>query len=61
MKVAITVADQNYEVDLDDKTKAWTSAAQVERLDKGEFPLVVMSGGKRYELYSDRTFAEVEL
>lgn len=29
-------------------------------LEEGDFPLVTMIDGKRYELYSDDTFAEVE-
>ena len=27
---------------------------------EGDFPLITIVGGKRYELYSDGTFAEVE-
>jgi hypothetical protein len=33
----------------------------LEVLDEGDFPLITMVDGKRYELYSDGTFAEVEL
>jgi hypothetical protein len=36
----------------------WTSVAQ---LDEGDFPLAFEDGGKRYEIYSDGTFAAVEL
>jgi hypothetical protein len=32
----------------------------LEEIDEGDFPLVTLVGAKRYELYSDGTFAEVE-
>jgi hypothetical protein len=35
----------------------WVST---QTLPEGDFPLVTCVGGKRYELYSDGTFAEVE-
>ncbi len=35
----------------------WTAARE---LAESFFPLVVETGGKRFELYSDGTFAEVE-
>jgi hypothetical protein len=40
----------------------WTwSPGVAPRPPEGEFPFVVRVDGKRYELYSDETFAEVEL
>jgi len=42
---------------LDWKHRRWHS---LEELEEADFPLVTDVEGKRYELYSDGTFAEVE-
>jgi hypothetical protein len=39
------------------KTTRWES---LEEQKEGDFPLIAEVNGKRYELYSDQTFAEVE-
>jgi hypothetical protein len=43
---------------LDFESGHWSTAGETP--PEGEFPFVVHVGGKRYELYSDETFAEVE-
>ncbi len=45
------------DAELDFETGRWTSKTP---LPEGEFPFVASADGKRYELYSDQTFAEVE-
>ncbi|MGA8796051.1 MAG: hypothetical protein WB526_03165 [Candidatus Cybelea sp.] len=40
--------------------RPWTTATRG-HLPEGEFPLIAFADGKRYELYSDGTFDEVEL
>jgi hypothetical protein len=42
---------------LDWKQSRWHA---MEAPDEGAFPLIAIAEGKRYELYSDGTFAEVE-
>jgi hypothetical protein len=42
---------------LDPTNRRWHSLVQQHESD---FPLVTVQGGKRYELYSDGTYAEVE-
>jgi hypothetical protein len=61
--VIVEVQGQNLEFTLDSDTHKWApvNAATREHLPEGEFPLVASAGGKRYELYSDGTFDEVEL
>jgi hypothetical protein len=58
----LTFDPQTVECDLDFVTHTWTTAnpASSKHLSEGEFPLVRTAGGKRYELYSNGTFAEVE-
>ncbi len=60
-RVTIPFGGGNADFDLDRETKRWTSEEAATPLDEGEFPLTAIAGGKRYELYSDGTFAEVEL
>ncbi len=61
--VAITVAGRRLEFNLRYDTRKWTAVepSTYGLLSEGEFPLIANAGGKRYELYSDKTFAEVEL
>ena len=58
MTVQIAVGDQQVSFRLDWQHKRWHS---MEVLDEGLFPLITHVDGKRYELYSDGTFDEVEL
>jgi hypothetical protein len=44
-------------VELDFESGRWSSTFQP---PEGEFPFVVHANGRRYELYSDETFGEVE-
>jgi len=55
--VAATVDGLEIEVELDFESWHWSSVAHPA---EGEFPIVVHADAKRYELYSDKTFAEVE-
>jgi hypothetical protein len=59
----ITFDKKNLDFNLDSTTGKWTEVdpSSKDLLDEGDFPLVAFTGGKRYELYSDGTFAEVEL
>ena len=43
---------------MDEQHGRWQCARE---LPEGDFPLIRMVNGKRYELYSDGTFAEVEV
>ncbi len=60
-RVVVPFDERNAEFDLDRRTNRWTPVEAGTPLEEGEFPLIASAGGKRYELYSDRTFAEVEL
>jgi hypothetical protein len=62
MDVIITFDGRQLEFNLDAATGTWKARdpAVPEELDEGDFPLAAIVGGKRYELYSDGTFAEVE-
>jgi hypothetical protein len=60
-RVTVPFSGRIADFDLDRETKRWSSVEAITPLDEGEFPLTATSGGKRYELYSDGTFAEVEL
>jgi hypothetical protein len=55
--VTATSGGDDFEIELDFETKHWhaTSVAP-----EGEFPLIVHADDKRFEVYSDGTFAEVE-
>jgi hypothetical protein len=49
--------DGNLAANLDFESLRWTSTSEP---PEGDFPFVGQLNGKRYELYSDGTFAEVE-
>lgn len=57
MLVEINVRGQSVPFRLDPPHWRWHSLVE---LDEGNFPLIVFVEGKRYELYSDGTFAEEE-
>jgi hypothetical protein len=61
--LVIKLGDRDLAFDLDFETEKWRpeDPDAVKRLDEGDFPLVGIANGKRYELYSDGTFAEAEL
>jgi hypothetical protein len=61
--VFVELQGRRLEFTLDGNTRKWAAVdpATNELLHEGEFPLVASAGGKRYELYSDRSFDEVEL
>ena len=62
--VSISIAGKNLEFNLkiDRESGKWTpdEGSANEPLAEGDFPLIAHAGGRRYELYSDGTFAEVE-
>jgi hypothetical protein len=62
-RVSLTFEGRDLGFDLDHDTAKWTpaEASTNDVLQEGDFPLVVTGAEKRYELYSDGTFAEVEL
>ncbi len=57
MTVQIKVEGRMIPFRLDLKHWRWHS---LEEPKEGDFPLITIADGKRYELYSDGTFAEVE-
>ncbi len=57
MTVQIDVEGKNVSFSLDWPNWRWHSLAE---LPEADFPLVTVVNGKRYELYSDETFAEVD-
>ena len=57
MTVQIEVEGRTIPFRLDWKHLRWHS---LEEPQEGDFPLITSVGGKRYELYSDGTVAEVE-
>jgi hypothetical protein len=61
--ITIDFEGRNLEFTLDAEDGTWTpvDTEATEALDEGEFPLIGTLDGKRYELYSDGTFDEVEL
>ncbi|MGA8099780.1 MAG: hypothetical protein WB810_14085 [Candidatus Cybelea sp.] len=61
--VVIAIERRRFEFTLHHDTRKWTAAepSTYRLLSEGEFPLIADAAGKRYELYSDKTFAEVEL
>ena len=63
MNVVVELQGQRLEFRLDSGTRKWVLVEPTSSslLHEGEFPLVALAGGKRYELYSDRSFDEVEL
>jgi hypothetical protein len=56
--VSIQIDGEPIRFSLDFNDMRWTAPRE---LAEGDFPLATDVGGKRYELYSDGTFAEVEL
>jgi hypothetical protein len=48
---------------LDDETHKWVLVEPIHnaQLEEADFPLIGLAEGKRYELFSDGTFAEAEL
>ena len=61
--VIVELQGQPLEFTLDPDSRKWAPVDAATRglLQEGEFPLIASAGGKRYELYSDGTFGEVEL
>jgi hypothetical protein len=57
MTVQIEVEGRVIPFRLDWKNRRWHS---LEEQEESDFPLITAVDGKRYELYSDGTFAEVE-
>jgi hypothetical protein len=57
MTVEISVGAQKIPFRLDENHRRWHS---LEELEEADFPLVATVAGKRYELYSDGSYAEVE-
>ena len=57
MIIQITVEGRNIMFRLDWKHRRWHS---LDAPQEAAFPLITVVDGKRYELYSDGTFAEVE-
>lgn len=57
MTVQIDVEGRIVQFSLDWENSIWHSS---EELEQAVFPLITTIDGKRYELYSDETFAEVE-
>ncbi len=57
MTIQITVEGRNIMFRLDWKHSRWHS---LDAPQEADFPLKTVVDGKRYELYSDGTFAEVE-
>jgi hypothetical protein len=59
----IEIGGRSYAFALNDLTHKWAAVSPeaANQLEEGEFPLIGHAGGKRYELYSDSTFAEVEM
>lgn len=61
--LVVTIEGRRFEFSLDPQTQRWAPVALTthDLLQESEFPLIGHAAGKRYELYSDGTFAEVEL
>ena len=57
-EISIQIDGAPQMIRLDFRHNVWHSARE---FPEGEFPLVAEVAGKRYELYSDRTFSEEEL
>jgi hypothetical protein len=54
-QIAVDGESLPFQLDFDDRT--WTAEREFE---EAEFPLIAEIAGRRYELYSDGTFGEVE-
>jgi len=49
---------QEYPIVMDFETSTWKTERS---FDEGDFPFIVATQGKRFEIYSDGTFAEEEM
>lgn len=60
--VVIAFEGRRLEFNFHYDTRKWTAveSSTCGLLSEGAFPLIADASGKRYELYSDKTFAEVE-
>lgn len=58
MNVLIAVGSHDVAFTIDQERRRWRCA---DKQEEAEFPLITFWEGKRYELYSDGTFAEVEM
>jgi hypothetical protein len=58
MNVLIAVGTRDVAFTMDQERRRWHCA---DKQEEAEFPLITFSDNKRYELYSDGTFAEVEM
>ena len=56
-EIEIEIEGRNETFTLDWESQRWQSLTKRE---ESEFPLIAVVDSKRYELYSDGTFAEVE-
>jgi len=56
--VLIEISDEQIPLQLDFTNQLWSAERIFEEAD---FPLIARYDAKRYEIYSDGTFAEVEL
>jgi hypothetical protein len=63
MRITIDFEGRDLLFTLDADEGTWTAAAPgtSDLLEEGDFPFIGTVDGKRYELYSDGTFAEAEL
>jgi hypothetical protein len=59
--IAVTVGAAQYLVSVDFEKRRWASEPGETQLGEGDFPIAFEHDGKRYELYDDHTFNEVEL
>jgi hypothetical protein len=60
--VELRVGSQTYAVHMDFSDRRWSMGEASNRpLEEGDFPLIVFVDAKRYEFYSDGTFAQEEL
>ena len=62
-RVTIAFDGAEHAFDLDHDHRRWTAvdAAGEKDLDEGDYPLIAISGAKRYALYSDHTFSPASL
>lgn len=60
--VVVAFEGRQLEFNLYHETRRWTPVqpSTLALLSESEFPLIANASGKRYEIYSDGTFAEVE-
>jgi hypothetical protein len=61
--IVIEFDEHSIGFDLDHETCTWTTddPEMTETREEGDYPLIASAAGKRYELYSDGRFAEVEV